>query len=196
MTVGINNRGLSLPGAAYIRKIIQVNMAVNEVFGLEGFHKPEKGIKPPMTLVAFVVNAPGRRMGQKYVHPTAVKHTVPQKPGEKPENLDIHFKIRILIEPLIVTHGASQPGDDESFLNFNFCSDMDSARTAKFLVYIILIGNPGGTAEIPHFFNMVVAKHKEQGFVQAGNDKIQVIQGKIPGRKDQIHIGKTIFYGA
>jgi hypothetical protein len=42
---------------------------------------------------------------------------------------------------------------------------------------------------------MMVAEYKNQRDIQAGNDKIEVIQGKIPGAKHQIDIGKTVFYG-
>ena len=42
---------------------------------------------------------------------------------------------------------------------------------------------------------MMIAKYEKQGFIQAGNDEIKVIQGKVPGAKDQTYIGKTLLYG-
>ena len=38
---------------------------------------------------------------------------------------------------------------------------------------------------------MVVSEHEKQRLVQAGNDKIKVIQRKVPGREYQFHPGKT-----
>jgi hypothetical protein len=46
-----------------------------------------------------------------------------------------------------------------------------------------------------HLIGIVVAEYEKQRFIQAGNNKIKVIQGKISGAKDQIYIGKTVFYG-
>jgi hypothetical protein len=48
---------------------------------------------------------------------------------------------------------------------------------------------------ICHFFNMVVPKYKKQRFIEVGNNKIKVIEGKITRAKDKIHIGITVFYG-
>jgi hypothetical protein len=38
---------------------------------------------------------------------------------------------------------------------------------------------------------VVVPENKEKGFVEAGNNEIQVIHGKIPGAKDQIRVFET-----
>jgi len=42
---------------------------------------------------------------------------------------------------------------------------------------------------------MMVPKNKKKRLIKGGNDKIKVIQGEIPGAKNQIYVGKTAFYG-
>jgi hypothetical protein len=38
------------------------------------------------------------------------------------------------------------------------------------------------------FLDMMVPEDKEEGLIQAGYDKIKIIHGQIPRRKDQIDI--------
>jgi hypothetical protein len=45
-----------------------------------------------------------------------------------------------------------------------------------------------------HIVGMVVPEDEEQWFIQAGNDKIKVIEREVSGGKNQINIRKTLFY--
>jgi hypothetical protein len=79
MTVGINNHCFLIRGSPDIRKIVQVDMAVNKVFGSENPHKGKKGLKPPMTPVFLVVDPLGRRVGQENIEKTAPENAVKNK---------------------------------------------------------------------------------------------------------------------
>ena len=96
-----------------------MNVSVDKVSGLENLHKPEKGLKAQVAPVVFVMDAPWRGVGKEYVHKTAEKNAVPQKPGNEFYYFKEHFKLGILIWPPVVAHGPSQPRHNEVFLDCN-----------------------------------------------------------------------------
>jgi hypothetical protein len=48
---------------------------------------------------------------------------------------------------------------------------------------------------IYQLFDIVISEYKKEGFVEAGNDKPQIIHGKIPGAKDHVNILEPFFNG-
>jgi hypothetical protein len=57
-------------------------------------------------------------------------------------------------------------------------------------------GGPGcGPALLRKALHMVVPEHEQQGFVQTGDDKVQIVHGKIPGAEDQVYVLEAFLYG-
>ena len=136
MTVSVDDHGIFPLGTTDIGQIIQMNVPVDKVSGLENLHKPQKSLKTPVAFVAFVMNALWRGMGKEYVHKTAEKNTVPHKPGNQLYCLKEHLKIGVLIWPPVVAHGTPQPRHYEFFLDPDFGAQVDCAAAGKFPVRV------------------------------------------------------------
>jgi ACT domain-containing protein len=195
MAESVDDRGISPLGATDIGQIIQVNMPVDKVSGPENLHKPQKSLKTPMAFVAFVVNALWRGMGKEYIHKTAQKNTVPHKPGNELYSLKVHLKIGILVWPPVVSHGTPQPRHYEMFLDPDFGAQVGCAAAGEFPPRVSHVQSFPVFFVMLYLIRMVVPEHEKQGLVQAGNDKVKIIQRKVPGRKDQIHAAKTLLDG-
>jgi hypothetical protein len=168
-----------------------MNVPVYKVFRFENLHEPKIGFKAPVTLVALVVYAPWRGMGQEYIQKPAVKDAVPQKPGNEPCYFQKHLKIRKLIVAVVITHRPAKARDYVVFFKLYPCPNVNRP-TAKILPFMYLQSSIPKPPEILQFFYMVVPENKEKGFIQGGNDIIKVIQGKVPGGQNQVNIGKPL----
>jgi hypothetical protein len=192
MAIGVDYPGVFIPGSPEIGQIVEVDMAVDEVFGLENPHEPQKNLESPVAGVLLVVDVPGRGMGQEYVQKAPPEDPVDDQGGDELEHFQKHLEFGVLVIPPVIHSGAPQTGDDAALLKPHPGADMDGARS---LGDILL---PGGTEGVVamKFVEVMVPKDEEEGFVKAGNDEFQVFQGKIPGAEDQIDILKPFFYGS
>jgi hypothetical protein len=185
MTIGVYNLGFIIIRGTDFGKIVQVDMAVNQVFRLKNPHKPEKSAKALVAQVLPVVDAPGSGMGQEHVKKTPPEQAVEKQGRNKAQNLTVHLEIGVLVVPPVIPHGPPQPGHDEVPFPDHPAADMDGAVPAVHVK---------GLALIRKGFQIVVSKHEQEGLVQAGNDKIQIVYGKVPGSKNQVYIFKSLFY--
>jgi hypothetical protein len=106
------------------------------------------------------------------------------------------LKFGILVIPLVVPHGTPQARKNEPFLPYNPGTDVDGAG----MMGKSVLARPQGKKILPvfiiiHFFYMVISEYKKEGFIEAGNDKFQVIHGEVPGAEDNVNIFKPFFYG-
>jgi hypothetical protein len=129
-------------------------------------------------------------MGNKNIHKTAPEKAVKEEPGDKPDDLPHHLGFGELIFPPVITHGPPQPRDDEAVLVYHPGPHMNGPGT------LIDLFTGEGIAASPgvilKLFQVMIAKHKKEGFIKAGYDKIQILHGKIPGAEDYVHIGKPL----
>jgi hypothetical protein len=114
MTESVKYRCLAVPGDPHCRKIIKVNMTVDQVSGFKGPHKPKENPEPPMAGVFPVVYSFRGGVSQEYVQITTVNDPVKEQRGYFHDDFTEHFEIRKLIFSVIVLHGPPQPHDDEA----------------------------------------------------------------------------------
>jgi hypothetical protein len=195
MTVSVNNLRILIGGYPDIGKIVEVDMAVDKVFGFKEPHKGKKNLKPPVAPVFLVVNPPGRRVGQKNIQKAAPENAVKQEGREQFYYFQGHFKIGVLVFAPVIPHGASQARDDKAPLAPDSGTDVD--RPGSLAVFRRFIpGINGRKTAVPlkktKVLHMVIAEHKKQRFVEAADNKIEVVQGEIPGGENEVHIAETI----
>jgi hypothetical protein len=147
-----------------------MNMPMNKVLRLEDPHKPQEAVKPPMTFIRFIMNPFGGRMGEEDIQKTASEDPVKEEARDELEYFQAHPPFRVLIFPVVIEHGPSKAGDDESFLETHPGTDVDSPCPW---------GNAGGIREFPNFFlvravsdipvilEVMVSEDKEHGLIQA-----------------------------
>jgi hypothetical protein len=194
MAIGVDYPGIFIPGSSEIGQIVEVDMAVDEVFGLENPHEPQKNLETPVAWVLLVVDVPGRSMGQEYVQKPSPEDPVDDQGGEDLEHFQKHPKFSVLVIPPVIHPGAPQTGDNAPLLKPHLGTDMDRARALGDT--ILRPGEGAGFFIAVKFVEVMVPKDKEEGFVEAGHDEFQVFQGKIPGAEHQIDILKPFFYGS
>jgi hypothetical protein len=193
MTKGVQYRGLAVPGYPDLRKIVKVNMTVDQVSGFEGPHKPEESPETPMAGVFPVVYSFRGGVSQEYVQITSAKNPVKEQYGYFYNDSPEHFDVGKLIFPVVVLHGTSQSHDDEAFLPVNSGIYINGAGRIPALRKIV-VRDVLFPCIIGVFFQVVVAEYKEQWFVQGRNDEFKVIHGEIARAQDQINIPEPFFY--
>ncbi len=169
-----------------------MNVAVNQVLGVEPFHERQKGLEPPMRLVGLVVDSPGRGVGQKNVQVAPVNESVPPQTGSQFEDPQHHLKLRKLMFSFIVPHRAAQPGDKE--LAVPVMAVLKKRRTHG----VALLE---GVFHVPHLVwelalievqlpKVVVAVDKQEGNIQRADDEAVVFKGKVTGPKHQFDLAE------
>jgi hypothetical protein len=103
-----------------------MDMSVDQILWFKNPHKPKKGLKPPVTGILLVMDAPGGSVGQEYVQVASPEDPVKEKRGNKPQNLQVHLKIGILIFPVVILYGTSQSRNDKALLLPYPGTDMDN----------------------------------------------------------------------
>jgi hypothetical protein len=162
---GVQYRSLVVPGFSDRRKIVKVDMAVDQEPWLEGTHKPEERPETPVAGVAFVVYALRRGMGQEYVQIPAAENPVKKQRRYHLDDLAGHFEVGELVFPVIVPHGTPKPHNDKAF----FAADMGTYVRGAGSVF----AGYGIESEevsifrgiVGVFFEVMVAEYKEQGFI-------------------------------
>jgi hypothetical protein len=185
MAVRVDYFGFYILRGAYFGKIVEVNMTVNQVFRLKHTHEPEKRVEAPMAEILPIMDAPGSGVGQEHVEEPPPEQAVQEQRGNKAQNLTAHLEIGVLVVPPVVPHGAPQPGHDEPPLPDDPEADMEGA------VPVVPENVP---ALICKRFQIVIPVYEQEGPVQAGNDKVQIVHGKIPGAENQVYVLKPFFY--
>jgi hypothetical protein len=186
MTVRVYYFGFFIFCRAYFGKIVEVDMAVDQVLRLKHPHEPEEGVKALVAEILPVVDAPGSGVGQEHVEETPPEQAVKEQRRNKAQNLAAHLEIGVLVVPPVVPHGTPQPGHDEPPLPDYPAADMEGAVPVVSKNVRILARKR---------FQIVVPEHEQKGPVQAGNDKVQIVHGKIPGAENQVYVLKSFFYG-
>jgi hypothetical protein len=187
MTIRVYYFGFFIFCGAYFGKIVEMDMAVDQVFRLKNPHKPEKRVKALVAEILPVMDAPGSGVGQEHVEETPPEQAVKEQRRNKAQNLTAHLEIGVLVVPPVIPHGAPQPGHDEPPLPDDPAADMEGAVPVVPKVVFGLACK---------CFQIVVPEHEQEGPVQAGNDKVQIVHGKIPGAENQVYVFKSFFYGS
>jgi hypothetical protein len=195
MAVRVNNLRVLICGNPDIGKIVKVDMAVDEVCGFKNFHEGEKGLKTFVAPVFLVMNPFGRRVGQEDVQKAAPEEAVKQQARQQFDDFQDHFKIGVLVFSPVIPHGAAQARDDKAPLPPEPRTDVDSPGAVDTPLQLIPGRDRGKRAvslKIFYVLRVMISKNKKQGFIEAADDKVQVIQGEIPGAQDKVHIPETI----
>jgi hypothetical protein len=185
MAIGVYYQSFFIFRRTHFGKIVEMDMTVDQIPGLKHPHEPKKGLKALVAKVLPVMDAPGSGMGQKHVKKTPPEQAVKQERREKAQNLAIYLEIGVLVFSPVVAHGSPQPCHDKAPLPHYPASDMDDA---------VPVVSEHGARLFRKSLQMVVPEHEEQRLVQAGNNKIQIVQGKIPRAENQIYPFKTFLY--
>jgi hypothetical protein len=82
-------------------------MPMNEVFGFENPHEPEKKSESLVTWIIFVMNAFWRSMGRRY-RGIAHEDLIEYEFWQELKNRTKHSKLRVLIYPPVVTFCAPE----------------------------------------------------------------------------------------
>ena len=93
---------------------VQMNMAVQQIFGLKHPHKPEKNLKPLVARVILVVDAPWCRMSEQNIEVAPVYNAVPQQTRQKPNDFEKHLELAKLVRPSVIAATTAKTGDNQA----------------------------------------------------------------------------------
>jgi hypothetical protein len=167
MAIGVKYLSVPVFGHPDIREVIQMDMPVDEIFWLKNPHEPEKSLKTPVAGIVFVMNAPGRGMGEEDVQKTAPEDPVKDEDREEPQNLQIHLEIGKLIFSPVIPHGTSQSRDDKPFFPAHPGTDMNYPVAEGITFQGTQKRGVAAPFEVAIFLEVMVTEHEEQGFIEA-----------------------------
>jgi hypothetical protein len=189
---GVQYRSLTVPGYPDRRKIVKVNMTVDQVSGFKGPHKPEESPETPVAGVFPVVYPFRSGVSQEYVQITPVKNPVKEQNGYFGKDFPEHFDVGKLVFSVVVLHGSPQPHDDKALLAANSGIHVNGA--GKMAVLRKIVVHPPSSGITGVFLQIMIAENKEERLIQRRNDKFKVIHGKIPRAQNHIRVSKPFLY--
>lgn len=174
--------------------IVQMDVSMQKVLGLEPLHEGQECRKTLMTTIGVVTEAQRGCVGDQNVYIPSMKHSIEQKSGCHLEHSEKHFLLGELMLALVVAHRTAQAGNDEVLLAVveHLSVDVVSTEAGKHLHFSvgvsILHDRLGIRGELMKELKVMVAEHKEKRFVQAGDDELIVLERKIARCNDDIDV--------
>lgn len=191
----INHLRLLIYMLAICVHIMQMNMPVQQIPWFEPLHEGQEGGKALMATVGVITKSQGSCMGDQNIYIPPTKYTVEQKAGNHLEHPEIHFTLGELMRALVVAHRPAQAGDDKILLSIveNLSIDKVAAEAGQHLHFpigvSILHDRLGVRGELVQKLKIMIAEHKKERLVQAGDDELIVFERQVTGCNDRIDIG-------